>query len=227
VDLGGARTQLCAALRKNDELLGAFIIWRREVRPFSDKQIALLQNFAAQAVVAMENARLLGELRESLERQIATTGVLETINSSPGDLQPVFDTILAKAMALCDAAFGMFSTFDGQSLNTVASRGVPEAFARFRLSNPPSYGPATGPARLIAGEDYVHDIDAADGEAYRQGDPNRRAIVELGGARTILNVALRKNNVLLGIISIYRQEVRAFSENQIALLQNFAAQAVI
>src|SRR5215472_11405331 len=130
-------------------------------------------------------------------------------------------------MTLCEAAFGTLNTFDGQRLNTAATRGVPEAFARYRLSNPPEYGPGTGPGRLVAGEDIVHEIDAADSEAYRQGDSRRRAIVELGGARTILNVALRKEGVLLGTLSIYRQEVRPFSDNQIALLQGFAAQAVI
>ena len=174
-------------------------------------------------------ARKEGEqaLRQALEQQTATAEVLSAINSSPGDLQPVFDIILAKAMTLCDGAFGTFATFDGQRLHTVVTRGVPEAFAHYRLSNPPTYGPGTGPARLIAGEDYVHDIDAADSEAYRRGDPSRRAIVELGGARTILNVALRKDDELLGTMSIYRQEVRPFSDDQIALLQGFAAQAVI
>jgi PAS domain S-box-containing protein len=227
VDLGGARTAVTVALAKDKRLLGILTVYRQEVRQFTDKQIALVQNFAAQAVIAMENTRLLTEQREALERQTATTEVLETINRSPGDLQPVFEAILSKAMMLCDAAFGTLATFDGQRLHTMATRGVPEAFTLFRLSNPPDYGPGTGPARLIAGEAYVHDVDAADSEAYRQGDANRRAIVDLGGARTILNVALRKDDALLGTLSIYRQEVRPFNDDQIALLQGFAAQAVI
>jgi PAS domain S-box-containing protein len=226
-ELSHWHTALGVPLMREDRPIGVIAITRDRVEPFTERQIALVKTFADQAVIAMENARLLFELRESLERQTATTEVLETINSSPGDLQPVFEVILAKAMMLCDAAFGTFGTFDGQRLHTVATRGVPEAFARYRLSNPPEYGPGTGPARLIAGEAYVHDIDAADSEAYRKEDPNRRAIVELGGARTILNVALRKDDALLGTLSIYRQEVRPFSDNQIALLQGFAAQAVI
>jgi GAF domain-containing protein len=167
------------------------------------------------------------ERNEAVEQQAATTEVLRVINASAGNLQPVFDTIVEHAMTLCDAAFGMFGTFDGQHLQTVATRGVPEAFVQFRLSNPPEYGTETGPGRLIAGEAYVHDIDVADSEAYRIGDPNRRAIVDLGGARTILSVALRDDEALLGTLSVYRQEVRPFSDNQIALLKRFADQAVI
>jgi len=226
VDLGSARSALVIALRKEGVVLGALTVYRKEVRPFSDKEIALMQNFAAQAVVAMENARLLTEQREALDRQTATAEVLQVINSSPGNLTPVFDAMLEKAMTLCGAAFGMFNTFDGRHFHSVAMRGVPEAYAQYRMVHPPDYGPATGPGRLLAGEDCIHIVDLTEGDLH-QRDPNRRAIVELGGARTILNVALRKEGVLLGMIAIYRQEVRPFADKQIALLQNFAAQAVI
>jgi two-component system NtrC family sensor kinase len=169
----------------------------------------------------------LTERDELMQQQAATNEVLQVINASSGDLAPVFEAILERAMRLCEAEFGLLATYDGGQIRTVAARGVPQAFAEFRKNNPPDYGPGTGPARILAGERVVHIVDLESGDAYRAGDPNRRAVVDLGGARSVLLVPLLKNESVLGYIIVYRKEVRPYSDKQIVVLQNFADQAVI
>jgi two-component system NtrC family sensor kinase len=230
VELGQVRTQLHVPLQKDGVVIGRIAAARREVRLFTDKQIALLENFATQAVIAMENARLLTEQREALEQQTATAEVLQVINANPGDLTPVFDAMLEKAMRLCGAAFGLMSIYDGGRFHRAAERGVPKAFTEFHQRNVGSgtiYGPGTAPALLVDGADLIQNSDLMAEEVYHQGEPNRRALVDLGGARSHVSVALRKDQMLLGYLAIYRQEVKPFAAKEVALLQNFAAQAVI
>src|SRR6266496_3863718 len=226
VDLGGARTLLSVALRKDNALLGAFNVFRQEVRPFSKKEIALVQNFAAQAVIAIENARLITETREALEQQTATAEVLGVINSSPGNLAPVLDTMLEKALRLCEAEIGVLWSYDGELMHPTAIRSPSPEYAKFLREGGPRR-PAGNQRPLLQGERFVQIDDLSASEGYFQGDPIPRAAVDLGGVRSLLNLALRKDDKVLGLFAIYRKEVRPFSEKQIALLQNFAAQAVI
>jgi two-component system, NtrC family, sensor kinase len=233
--LGGARTALWLSLRKDRALIGTFMVYRQEVRPFTDKQIALLQNFAAQAVIAIENARLINELRqrtddltEALDQQTATSEVLQVISSSPGDVQPVFATMLENAVRICDATFGNIYRWDGEALHLLAAHNTPPAFAEARR-RAPRYPNANVPAgRVAATKTVVHVADLAAEQAYMgQRDPATVAAVELGGVRTFLAVPLLKENRLIGTFALARQEVRPFTGKQIELVQNFASQAVI
>jgi GAF domain-containing protein len=225
VEISGMRSGVAVSLRKDDALLGTITVYRQEVRPFSEKQIALLQNFAAQAVIAMENARLITETREALEQQTATAEVLQVINSSPGDLTPVFEAMLEKATRLCGAPFGTLRTWDGERFHFGAVYGDPQLgdWVRRRGSFRPDGGPLR---RIMEGEQVVQVADASSDAGYSTS-PGFREMVEASGMRSVITVALRKDEALLGTIHVYRQEVRPFTDKQIALLENFAAQAVI
>jgi two-component system, NtrC family, sensor kinase len=238
--LGGARTLLVVPMLKDDVLVGGIGIYRQEVRPFTEGQIALVTNFAAQAVIAIENARLLNELHqrtddlskrtadltESLQQQTATSEVLQVISSSPGELEPVFASMLENAVRICDAKFGNIYRWDGEFLHLLAAHDTPPALAEFRRRS--ALRPAHLNRRMVETKTAIHVIDvAADSEYLERRTPNTVAAVELGGVRSFLSVPLLKENELIGSFSLYRQEVRPFTDKQIALLTNFAAQAVI
>jgi GAF domain-containing protein len=232
VDAGGIRTSLAVALRKGETLLGMINVYRQEVRPFTDKQIELVQNFAAQAVIAIENARLLNELRqrtddlsESLEQQTATSEVLKIISSSPGELLPVFQGMLANAMRICEAKFGHLSLYDGKSFRSAYLHNAPPSYREFWNGGPVHPSPNTGLGRVVRTKEIVHIPDLKADSAYAERDPLRA--VERAGTRTCLFVPMLKENRLVGVIAIYRQEVRPFTDKQIELVQNFASQAVI
>ena len=228
--LGGARSTVYVPMLKDDELVGALVIYRQEVLPFTDKQIELLQNFANQAVIAIENTRLLNELRqrtddltESLEQQTATSEVLRVISSSPGELEPVFRAMLENAVRICDAKFGNLSLYENGGFRHVALHGAPPGYAQLREREPVVIPhPTQGLGRLAKTKQTVHitDILAEPAEA-------RGRLADLAGARTLLIVPMVKEQDLVGSMGIYRQEVRPFTDKQIALVQNFAAQAVI
>ena len=226
--LGGGRATLAVPLLRQGTPIGALSLQRTEPRPYSRKQIELVETFAAQAVIAIENTRLLSELRESLQQQTATSEVLKIVASSTGGLKPVFATILENATRLCGAEFSLLYLSEGDVFRTVSLYGVPPAFAEQRRLNPilrPSPGTALG--RVFATKQMAYIPDVMAEPAY-QNDPLRRAtFLDLAGARTVVCVPMLKDNQVVGAISIYRQEVRPFTEKQIELLENFAAQAVI
>src|SRR3974377_892053 len=219
--LGGARSSVCVPMVKDKTLVGAIFMYRTEVRPFHHDQIHIVKSFAAQAVIALQNARLFNETKEALDQQTATAEVLQVINSSPGDLAPVFDAILEKAHSLCGVTHGALQLYDGAKFRAVALHGLSEAFAdRLRQRFLP--GPNHPSQPLLKGARFVQIRDQGEID-----DPLSRAAFELGGVRTVLFIPLRKDGMLLGRISAARQEVKPFTEKEIGLLESFAAQAVI
>src|SRR5262245_41950351 len=227
VELGGVRTSLVVPMLKGGQLIGGLAIYRQEVRPFNEKQIELVTSFASQAVIAIENTRLLNELRESLQQQTATSEVLQVISSSPGDLEPVFQTMLQNATRICEAKFGILFMYSGDAFQGVAFHNAPLAFVAELKRGPIHPGPNTGLGRVARTKQVVHIPDLMADSAYAEGDPLRVQTVETLGARTFLVVPMLKEDALVGAIAIYRQEVRPFTDKQIALVNNFAAQAVL
>ena len=228
VETGGIRTMVTVPMFKDGETIGVITIFRTEVREFTEKQIALVTNFAAQAVIAIENTRLLSELRQSLEQQTATADVLRVISSSPGELEPVFRVMLENATRICEAKFGTLALCEGDALRAVALHGGREDYADERRRNPVFRPAPNVPVmRAIRMKQVQHVADMLTEQAYIDRDAAIVTMVETGGARTFLAVPMLKDNEAVGVIIVYRQEVRPFTEKQIALVQNFAAQAVI
>jgi GAF domain-containing protein len=243
IRLAKARTLVAVPMINDSELIGIIAVYRQEVRPFNDRQVDLLKNFAAQAVIAIENARLLNELRqrtddltqrttdltESLAQQTATSEVLQGISGLPGDLEPVFATMVENAVRICHVKWGNIHRWDGETLHLLASHNVPTGYDAFRRSNP-HYRPHPKAlfGRLLATQAVTQIADVAAVEAYAERlDPIHVAAVELGGARAALGVPMLKENRLIGALSLVRQEVCPFTDKQIEVVQNFAAQAVI
>ena len=226
--LAGARSHIVVPMLKDEELIGAISIYRQEVQPFTDKQIELVSNFASQAVIAIENTRLLNELREALERQTATSEVLQVISSSPGDLEPVFQAMLENATRICEAKFGAFYLYNGEAFRAVVFHNAPAAFVETRKRQawfrPPPDGPL-GRVSVTKRVEHIADLKAT--RSYIERNPFMTTAVDHGGYRTALAVPMLKDDELIGAITISRTEVRPFAEKQIELVSNFARQAVI
>jgi class 3 adenylate cyclase/putative methionine-R-sulfoxide reductase with GAF domain len=234
VEVGGVRTVVSVPLVKNDEFVGVISIYRQQVRSFTDKQVALVSNFAAQAVIAIENARLLNELRqrtsdlsEALEQQTATSEVLKVISSSPGNLDPVFQAMLQNATHICEAEFGFICEYKDGLFQRMAQLGGAPAYLEKIPSGPFRPGPETILGRVEQAKQLVQIDDLSRSRGYAERDPMVVAAVDLGGVRTFLGVPMFKDENLAGVILLYRLEVRPFTNKQIDLIKNFAAHAVI
>ncbi len=230
----GIRSILSAPLLRENESIGAILLRRTEVHPFTDKQISLLQTFADQAVIAIGNVHLFEEvqartheLTESLQQQTATADVLRVISASPGELEPVFQAMLENAVRLCEAKFAMLRLLEGDQFRAVGMWNLPPDYSEFLAQNPIRINAKIPLGRLVNSKQPVHVHDVLQDESYLERYPGMIALAEIGGARTLLQVPMLKEGHLVGSIGIYRQEVRPFTDKQIALVQNFASQAVI
>ncbi|TFV35279.1 GAF domain-containing protein [Bradyrhizobium frederickii] len=221
------RTVLSVPLLREGESMGAIVLRRTEVRPFGEKQINLLQTFADQAVIAIGNVRLFEQLNESLERQTATSEVLEIISASSGALTPVFDKMLENATRICGAGFGTMNLYEDGGFRTVALHNAPQAYIDTRLSQKIRPHPASGLGTVEKTHQTVHIDDIRTQPPYVEGNPNVRALADLAGARTLVIVPMLKEDELIGTITIFRQEVKPFTDKQIELVSNFAHQGVI
>jgi signal transduction histidine kinase len=223
----GYRTALVVPLVRAGEAIGVIVIRRDEVRPFTERQIELVRTFADQAVIAIENTRLFEaeqsrtrELTEALERQTATAEVLSVISSSHGVLEPVFQAMLANAVRICEAKFGILFRHHRGAFRRLATVGVPSEYAEFMRQHEDWFRPVGSLHRLLQSNDIVQTEDAL-------AEPVRGPTTKYGGARSLLAVPMFKENELVGAIIIYRQEVRPFTDKQIELVKGFANQAVI
>jgi GAF domain-containing protein len=231
--LGGIRTMLGVPLLREGTPIGVIALQRKTVRPFTDKQIELVETFADQAVIAIENVRLFDEvqartreLSESLEQQTATSEVLKVISSSTGELQPVFQAMLENAVRICGAKFGNLWLREGDAYRIGATHGAPAAYVDFLRTEPVFLpNPNVGLGQLAKTKEAYHLADVAAVATY--GDRLREATINLAGARSLVVVPMLKDDEVVGAVAIYRQEVRPFTDKQIELVKNFAAQAVI
>src|SRR5262245_9354546 len=235
--VAGHRATLGVPLMREGSPIGVILVMRRVARPFTDKQIELVETFADQAVIAIENVRLFDEvqartreLSESLKQQTATSEVLKVISSSPGELKPVFQAMLENATRICEAKFGNLWLREGDNFRIGAMHGAPPAYADLRRREPVIHlSLLSGDPfnRVIETKQPQHITDLKTDQAYIERKPGPVGIVEKAGARSLLAVSMLKENELIGIVAIYRQEVRPFTDKQIELVSNFAAQAVI
>jgi signal transduction histidine kinase len=222
VELAGYRTVLAAPMLKDNELIGAITSCRQEVRPFTDKQIELVKNFAAQAVIAIENTRLLNELRESLQQQTATADVLKVISRSTFDLQMVLDTLVESAAQLCDADSASIHRPQDNAYPCIASHGYSREFHQYLREHPIVAGRGSAVGRAMSDGKIVHVPDVL-------ADPDHLLVEQrkVGGYRTVLAVPLMREGLAIGIIRLTRNKVQPFTDKQIELVQTFADQAVI
>jgi signal transduction histidine kinase/putative methionine-R-sulfoxide reductase with GAF domain len=226
--LADARTAVGVPMLRDGQVVGGIVIYRQDIQLFTDKQIELLTNFAAQAVIAIENTRLLSELRQSLEQQTATADVLSVISSSPGDLEPVFTAMLKNAMRICEAQFGVLLLHENGAFREVSDYGLPPAFAETYRRNPIISPPPSDPlGRVALTSQTVHVVDVTKEPDYAKGFPPIVELADIGGARTMIIVPMLKEAKLVGAIAIFRQHVELFTDKQIALVAGFASQAVI
>src|SRR5262249_33956651 len=232
---GGYRSVLAVPLLREGSPIGVIFLSRQSTQPFTDKQIEVATTFADQAVIAIENVRLFDEvqartreLAEALEQQTGTSEVLRVISSSPGDLQAVFQAMLENAVRICEANFGNLMRYEDGVFRVRALHGANEEWAEVRRREPVVHaGPNHPFTRVIRTKRLQHIADMRQDEAYLERDPSVIPFIEKAGARTNLIVPMLKEDELVGAIAIYRHEVRPFTDKQIALVQNFAAQAVI